>query len=243
MNVIVAVYAIIPTVFGQFNTNPFGNFQSRDSDPFNSGNSISNDPFNQQFGYQRFGYNNPSNYDNRFSNVYTNYPYNNVYRTGGSENALRCPQYWVQFQQSCYRFIKSPIRSKNDARRNCQAYESDLVGINSVEEHGFIIYQLLWRDPQRRKWYTGIVQQGPNYWINEVDGSPLANMENAFLPSNDNNYGRDAVVYRSYFFLLYDLTLDLNQFINTLIILQLLFQVGAMGIGSRTGARAASLYL
>ncbi|KAL0268356.1 UNVERIFIED_CONTAM: hypothetical protein PYX00_010329 [Menopon gallinae] len=193
--IIVAVYAIIPTVFGQFNTNPFGHFQYPGGDPFNGGNSITNDPFNQQqFGNQQFGYNNPVGYDNRFSNVYNN-PYSNVYRPGGYENVLRCPQYWVQFQQSCYRFIKSPIRAKNDARRNCQAYESDLVSINNVDEHGFIIYQLLWRDPQRRKWYTGIIQQGPNYWINEADGSPLANMENAFLPSNDNSYGRDAVVY------------------------------------------------
>jgi hypothetical protein len=32
----------------------------------------------------------------------------------------RCPQHWVQFRSSCYRFIKSPIRPRNDARKNCQ---------------------------------------------------------------------------------------------------------------------------
>ena len=33
---------------------------------------------------------------------------------------MRCPQYWVQFQLSCYRFIKSPLRNRNDARKNCE---------------------------------------------------------------------------------------------------------------------------
>lgn len=33
---------------------------------------------------------------------------------------LQCPQYWVKFQNSCYRFIKSPRKSRNEANRNCQ---------------------------------------------------------------------------------------------------------------------------
>lgn len=35
---------------------------------------------------------------------------------------LKCPQYWVQFQQSCYRFIKSPLKPYHDAKRICQVY-------------------------------------------------------------------------------------------------------------------------
>lgn len=34
--------------------------------------------------------------------------------------SLRCPDYWVQFENSCYRFVKSPLRSYNDSRRICQ---------------------------------------------------------------------------------------------------------------------------
>ncbi|KAF2888029.1 hypothetical protein ILUMI_18144, partial [Ignelater luminosus] len=33
---------------------------------------------------------------------------------------LRCPEHWVKFQQSCYRFIKSPLRSYGEGRRICQ---------------------------------------------------------------------------------------------------------------------------
>lgn len=111
------------------------------------------------------------------------------------EQEYQCPQHWVRFQESCYRFIKSPIRVRDDARRNCQAYQSDLVTINSLEEHGFLLYQLQWQDPQHRKWYTGVRLQG-GYWSNEGDNSQLINMDNAFLPEpNDGVYGRDFLAY------------------------------------------------
>lgn len=111
------------------------------------------------------------------------------------ERIYRCPQYWLRFQDSCYRFIKSPQRARQEARKNCQAYQSDLLSIDSLEEHGYIMYQLLWQDPQHRRWYTGIRQQG-GYWSNEADGSQLINMDNAFLPEPmDNMQGKDYLVY------------------------------------------------
>ncbi|XP_076173707.1 contactin-like [Ptiloglossa arizonensis] len=111
------------------------------------------------------------------------------------EILYQCPQHWIQFQESCFRFIKSPIREREEARKNCQAYQSDLVTINSLEEHGFLLYQLLWQDPQHRKWYTGIKYQNGN-WINEGDNTQLLSMDNAFLPEpNDNIPGKDYLVY------------------------------------------------
>lgn len=114
---------------------------------------------------------------------------------GDGELIYRCPQHWIKFQESCYRFIKSPLRARQDARKNCQAYQSDLVSIDSLEEHGFLMYQLLWQDPQHRRWYTGARQQG-GYWSNEGDGTQLTNMDNAFLPEPmDNVQGKDYLVY------------------------------------------------
>ena len=194
--IFISVAIILPSVPGQFNTNQFGQYPNQGNNPFGG---------NQQYGQDQsfaqgptFGVNNP--YDFRpdlgrgFGNDIGSNPYNTYQMS--LEGSLRCPQHWVQFQQSCYRFIKSPIRARNDARRNCQAYESDLVSIDSLEEHGFIIYQLLWQDPQHRKWYTSIRQQGPNYWVNDGDGTPLVNMENAFLATDQNTYGKDFIVYR-----------------------------------------------
>lgn len=111
------------------------------------------------------------------------------------ESIYECPQHWIRFQESCYRFIKSPLRLRDDARRNCQAFQSDLLTINSLEEHGFVLYQLLWQDPQHRRWYTGVKHQS-GMWINEADSTTLANMDNAFLPEpNDNILGRDYLAY------------------------------------------------
>lgn len=40
--------------------------------------------------------------------------YNNV------EIDRQCAQFWVQYGNSCYKFVKSPIRPRNEASRNCQ---------------------------------------------------------------------------------------------------------------------------
>lgn len=111
---------------------------------------------------------------------------------------LECPQNWVQFQQSCYRFVRSPLRPYREARKICQAFVpeaggSDLVSIDNHEEHGFLMYQLTLHDPQRRKWYVGLQQLGPNNWQN-ADGSSFNHMENALLPDHD-SYGKDYLAY------------------------------------------------
>lgn len=106
----------------------------------------------------------------------------------------KCPEHWIKFHDSCYRFIKSPLRPRDDARRNCQAFQSDLLSISSMEEHRFILYELLWRDPQHRRWLTGVRLQN-GIWV-EVDGTSMINMDNAFLPEpNDNVVGRDYLAY------------------------------------------------
>lgn len=114
-----------------------------------------------------------------------------------NEFEYRCPKGWVSFQDSCYRFIKSS-RSRDDAQNNCRAYESHLLSINSLDEHGHILRELVQQDPQHRKWFTGVRMQG-GYASND-DGTQLVNMENAFLPERfedryEDKYGRDALVY------------------------------------------------
>lgn len=109
--------------------------------------------------------------------------------------AYKCPQFWIRNQDSCYRLIKSPAKPREEARQICHASQSELVGINSVDEHAFIVKQLQWQDHQHRKWYTG-VKSVAGYWTNEADGLQLANLENAFLPeANDSIYGKDYLVY------------------------------------------------
>ncbi|XP_066907076.1 contactin [Halyomorpha halys] len=110
---------------------------------------------------------------------------------------LQCPQYWVKFQNSCYRFIKSPRKSRNEANRNCQAYEAELASVSSPEEHGFLVYQLSLQDPQHRRWYIGARQQSPDYWINDGDGSSLNDLDAAFLNERGNDLAQSSyLVYK-----------------------------------------------
>lgn len=108
----------------------------------------------------------------------------------------QCPKHWIKHLESCYRFIRSPLKKRDDARQACETYQSDLVSINTIEEHTFLLHYLESQDPQHHTWYTGARQQGGS-WTNDFDGSSLSNMENAFLPdqyeSHYNNH--DALAY------------------------------------------------
>ena len=108
-------------------------------------------------------------------------------------NETKCPRHWKRFQASCYRFVQSPLKRREEAKRTCQAYHSDLLSINSVEEHEFLLNQLR-QNPYRRTWYTGIRQQG-DYWLNEPDGTEVVNVENALLPELNDNTMRDYLAY------------------------------------------------
>lgn len=96
------------------------------------------------------------------------------------EERYRCPPNWIRYRESCYKFVKSPDRPRNEARKICQAYDSDLVSINGPEEHGFIINTLMKLDPQKGSWYAVAHQQSLGVWSND-DGSQLSGLENAFF--------------------------------------------------------------
>lgn len=118
------------------------------------------------------------------------------------EERYRCPPNWIRFRESCYRFTKSPDRPRNEARKICQAYEADLISVNSPEEHGFVITTLMRIDLQKGSWYVGAHQQSAGYWTNDGDGSQLSGLENAFFDDRQLSYNsynllpKDYLVYR-----------------------------------------------
>ncbi|KAL1492741.1 hypothetical protein ABEB36_010948 [Hypothenemus hampei] len=138
---------------------------------------------------------------NNFSPEHVDYVTHSYYDT------LNCPEYWIPFQQYCYKFIKSPMRPYVNARDLCQAYAgdqpertiSDLASVSSVEEHSFLVQQLNRYDPQHRRWYIGAHQTSPNFYTNP-DGSQLPSMESAFIrDETPRSYGSpetDFLVYK-----------------------------------------------
>ncbi|XP_022171906.1 contactin [Myzus persicae] len=112
------------------------------------------------------------------------------------ETSWHCPQYWVQYGNSCYKFVKSPFRPRSEAHRNCLAFGADLASVNTLDEHGFLINQLLQQDPQHRQWYVGGKQTSPGVWINDVENNvPLIDVESALLPEQHTTLNRDYIAY------------------------------------------------
>ncbi|XP_072402624.1 contactin [Diabrotica undecimpunctata] len=208
----ISLAQIDPYSSNSLNDNPLNN---ENSQVYNLNNPNSN--YNPGFNYPDLNQNQASNLNpgstfnqnqngyNRDFNYNQNYPSSNnpAYGYGrnfgyGNTDELRCPQYWIRFQNTCYKFVRSPLRAYNEARKICQTYSpdnggSDLVSISNSDEHGFIINQLNAIDPQHRRWYIGAHQTSPNYYTN-ADGTQLANMDNAILEI-DFPYGRDYLAY------------------------------------------------
>lgn len=99
-----------------YNQNTYNN-QNPNFNNYNSNvnpNTNYNPNFNTNFNPNNANYNPVNiNYNQNFGEHQGSYGYGNV-------EEFKCPEYWIHFQNSCYRFIKSPLKPYNDARRICQ---------------------------------------------------------------------------------------------------------------------------
>lgn len=97
---------------------------------------------------------------------------------GIDENSF-CPEFWIAYRSTCLRFIKSPKRNWHDAKKICQAYRGDLVNVDNIEKHSFILKHLIVQDQKQNRYYVSARQNVPNSWIND-DGSPLVAVDDGF---------------------------------------------------------------
>ena len=106
-----------------------------------------------------------------------------------------CPKTWVFYGTSCYRFTRSPIKTRDEARQYCRAFNADLASVNSMEENSFITTHLQNNDPSHRIWYISGRQQSPGNWVNDGDGTTMINLDVAFLPNQDQLFDKDFLAY------------------------------------------------
>lgn len=145
-------------------------------------------------------YNNNNNNNNNYgstngngANTYNGNAYNGLggtYGVGGfsginagldgfiDENSF-CPEFWIAYRQTCYRFIKSPKRNWYDAKKICQAYRGDLINVDNVEKHSFILKHLIVQDQKQNRYYVSARQTAPNSWTND-DGTSLVTVDDGF---------------------------------------------------------------
>lgn len=95
-----------------------------------------------------------------------------------------CPEHWISFRQSCYRFVRSPKRNWLNAKNICAAYQANLVNVDSIEKHSFILQQLIMHNQKYSRYWISARQTGPNNWVNE-DNTQLVALDDAFARDED----------------------------------------------------------
>lgn len=165
--------------YGQ-NFGQFGNqYDTSPRVPFGGGFSAGNDISGNSF------YSNPNNALNPGRNTLENtVDYNAGFGFGlngleGLNKNSFCPEFWIANRQTCYRFIKSPKRNWYEAKKICQAYKAELVNVDNIEKHSFLLKELIMADQKANKYFVSAKQLGPNSWVND-DGSPLVSVEDGF---------------------------------------------------------------
>lgn len=122
-------------------------------------------------------------------------PNNILRKTESYDPDAVCPKSWVHYATSCYKFTRSPIKTRDEARQYCRAFNADLASVNSLEEHSFITTYLNKNDPSHRIWYISGRQQSPGVWINDGDSTTMMNLDSAFLPNQETVFDKDFLAY------------------------------------------------
>ncbi|XP_034660688.1 contactin [Drosophila subobscura] len=101
------------------------------------------------------------------------------YRDMYSDEDNFCPEHWVSFRQTCYRFIRSPKRNWAEAKKICKAYNADLLNVDNLEKHAFILKNLILQNHRQNRFFISARQTGPQNWVND-DNTQLVQIEDSF---------------------------------------------------------------
>jgi len=101
------------------------------------------------------------------------------YRDAYTDEDNFCPEHWVSFRQTCYRFIRSPKRNWAEAKKICKAHNADLINVDNVEKHSFILKNLILQNQRQNRFFISARQTGPLNWVND-DNTQLVQIEDSF---------------------------------------------------------------
>lgn len=90
-----------------------------------------------------------------------------------------CPEYWFAFRSTCIRVHKSPRKDFFNAQKICQAYQGDLISIDSIDKHSFVMKLLDADNNKNNRYYISARQASPGNWIN-ADKTQLVSIEDSF---------------------------------------------------------------
>ncbi|XP_055522931.1 contactin [Wyeomyia smithii] len=90
-----------------------------------------------------------------------------------------CPEYWLVYRSSCIRVHKSPRKDYLNAQKICQAYQGDLLSVDNIDKHTFILKMLDNENNKNNRYFISARQVSPGNWIN-ADKSQLASVDDSF---------------------------------------------------------------
>lgn len=152
---------------GQYND--FGQQSGGFGGTTNTFNNDLNSQFNTGFGQPNY---------NTFGSSYGTQIYGNDLDGIVDPNSF-CPEFWIAHKNVCYRFIKSPKRNWYDAKKICQAYKAELINVDQLDKHSFVLKELIVQDQKQNRYWVSARQVSPNSWSND-DNSPLVNVDDSF---------------------------------------------------------------
>ncbi|XP_058468109.1 contactin [Malaya genurostris] len=111
--------------------------------------------------------------------------YNQISKFISIQEGTYCPEYWVAYKTSCIRIHKSPRKAYINAQKICQAYQGDLLNVDNIEKHSFILKLLDNENNKYNRFYISARQVSPGNWLNS-DKTSLVAIENSFSYNEEN---------------------------------------------------------
>ncbi|XP_038105430.1 contactin isoform X2 [Culex quinquefasciatus] len=133
---------------------------------------------NTPLQYQSFNGPTPSNDDSFYASV-GRYKSPDKFGLRMQEENF-CPEHWRTYRSTCLRIHKSPRKDYVNAQKICQAYQGDLVSIDNLEKHSFVLKLLDTETISKSsRFFISARQASPGNWIN-ADKTQLLTLEDAF---------------------------------------------------------------
>lgn len=154
------------------------------TDQINNNNQLDANPTPSYAPYDpnRSSFNAYSSYGNSLSSLDA---------VGINENDF-CPEFWIAYHKTCYRFQKSPKRNWHEARKLCRALKGDLLHADTIDKHSFVLRELIVQDQRQNRYYVSARQQSPNIWVND-DNSPLVQLDDGLAYDETSDLDEDTL--------------------------------------------------
>lgn len=103
-----------------------------------------------------------------------------------------CPEHWLTYRNTCIRVHKSPRKDYLSARKICRAYQGDLLSVDNIDKHAFILKILDNESNRNDRYFISARQIAPGNWINS-DKTQLVSIDDSFNYNAEERNGYNSI--------------------------------------------------